>query len=132
MPGEKKQAWTLVELLIVVVIIGILASLALPNYKKMREGTYDREAIANLKLIAAAEKVYRLELGVYIDATDTNDVNNKLKLSLPTTAQAAWDHKVDHVTRTTFTGKGKRKADDNRVWFIDQSLEEPYSQSSGY
>ncbi len=129
MPCEKKQAWTLVELLIAVMIIGILASLVLPNYKKMRDGTYDKEAIANLKLIAAAQKVYRFEQGTYINATNTEEVNDRLKLTLPTSAQAIWDHEVVGAENTKFIGKAGRRPNHDPAWIINESIEEPYEGS---
>ncbi|MCX5697266.1 MAG: type II secretion system protein [Candidatus Omnitrophica bacterium] len=131
MPREKKQAWTLVELLIVVVIIGILASLVLPNYKRMKEGTYDKEALADLKLMVAAAKIYRLEQGTYINATNTTVVNDLLRLTLPTSAQANWDHEIVNATYVTFTAKaGRRPAPYVRIWRINETKEEPYQDSA--
>ena len=59
------KGFNLLELLIVVVIIGILASIALPNYTKSKEHALGKEAVANLKIIAAAERIAKLETGSY-------------------------------------------------------------------
>jgi general secretion pathway protein G len=50
-----RPAFTLLEFLVVIIIIGILAALALPNFGKAKEHALGKEAIANLKLMAAAE-----------------------------------------------------------------------------
>lgn len=76
---------TILEILTVIIIIGILAALALPNFGRMRERALDNEAKANLKLIQAAEKIYRMETGYYYPDVSfspvfTNDINDQLKL----------------------------------------------------
>jgi prepilin-type N-terminal cleavage/methylation domain-containing protein len=132
MPFGQKRAWTLVEFLIVVIIIGILASLALPNYKKMREGTYDKEVIAVLKLICAAEKLYRLEQGTYINATDVEEINGYLRLTIPTTSQANWLLKVVQADYTSFIAKALRRlaSPEDRIWWVNESMDEPVQGGS--
>jgi prepilin-type N-terminal cleavage/methylation domain-containing protein len=56
-----RTGFTLTELLIVVVIIGILATLALPMFIKSVEKARAGEAVTNLNLIKAAQKIYFLE-----------------------------------------------------------------------
>ncbi|MDD5165918.1 MAG: prepilin-type N-terminal cleavage/methylation domain-containing protein [Candidatus Omnitrophica bacterium] len=91
---KRKSAFTLLELLVVILIIGIIAAIAWPNYIAMKEHEHDREAAANLRLIMAAEKVYRMETNLYYDAGDTTGVNDNLRLALPTGTTAIWGYKT--------------------------------------
>lgn len=69
------KAFSLIELVIVVVILGALAAIALPNYNKAKEHALGKEAIANLKIIAAAERIIRLETGNYAACNCSTAVN---------------------------------------------------------
>jgi len=60
-----RNAFTLLQLIIVVVVLGILAGISIPQYTKLKERTFAKEAIANLKLIAATERVYYDENSTY-------------------------------------------------------------------
>ena len=55
---RNKKGFTLLELLVVVLIIGILASIALPQYKKAVEKAKLSEALTTVKSIEGA--IYRL------------------------------------------------------------------------
>ena len=65
-----KKGFTLTEILIVVVIIGILAALALPRFMRQDERGIVAEAVAMLSAIRQAEESYRLENSVTTYATD--------------------------------------------------------------
>ncbi len=72
-----KKGFTLIELLVVVLIIGILASVALPQYTKAVEKARASEAIQLLGDLYTAEQVYFMQTGSY-----TNDLS-LLDLQLP-------------------------------------------------
>lgn len=95
----KKRGVTLLELLIVVMIVGVLATLATVSYTGIKEETVDKEAKANLRLILAAQRIYRMEVGRYYPydygtISNIGDINTKLKLLLSTAANRSWNYSV--------------------------------------
>ena len=58
---SRKSAFTLVEIMIVVAIIGLLAAIAIPNFIKAREASQKNACIANLKQIEGAKQTWALE-----------------------------------------------------------------------
>jgi len=83
------RGFTLLELLIVVIVIGILATLAIPSYNRSKEQALGKEALTNLRLIAAAEKIYRMETTTFWPSAGTSwslaEINSNLRLYLTTT-----------------------------------------------
>lgn len=77
--GGYSSGFTLTELLIVVIIVGILATLALPMLVKTIEKAKLGEAASNLNLIRTGQKIYFLQYGSFSPTiTDLNieDPNN--------------------------------------------------------
>jgi len=118
------------ELIAVVIIIGILAAIAIPRYTTSKERAIGKEAIANLKLIAVAEKIYRMETNganYYPDSgaeTNIANINSNLKLSL---TETNWDYSITGGA-STFTAYADRQGSGgylNCQYSINQSQEEP-------
>ena len=64
---KKIKGFTLLEILIVVIIVGILAALAIPYYVKTAESSKAAEAYANLNALRQAEWVYYGKSGNFAD-----------------------------------------------------------------
>lgn len=128
----KNKGFSLLELLIVIIIVGVLATLLLPSFRPARESALNDEARANLKLIQAAEKIYKLEYNFYFPApagsTNTNevDINQYLKLALPA-ASIKWNYSISTVG-SNFNASAARvdpPSDYTRTWWTNSSSEEP-------
>lgn len=64
MKKTSRKGFTLVEIMIVVVIIGLLAAMAVPAFNKVREEARRKAIINNLRQVASAGQQYILENGV--------------------------------------------------------------------
>ncbi len=62
--NTSSQGFTLVEIMIVVVIIGLLAAMAIPAFQKVRTSSQDKAVLNNARQMAAAADQYFLENGV--------------------------------------------------------------------
>lgn len=77
----NQKAFALIELLVVVLIIGILAAVALPQYQKAVEKARMAEAVTLVRAIANAHQLYYIANGSYLSATEID----KLDIEIPGT-----------------------------------------------
>jgi len=69
--NRKSKGFTLVEIMIVVLIIGILLAIAVPNFLKARETSRTKTCIANLRQIEAGKEQWAMETNQASTATPT-------------------------------------------------------------
>jgi type IV pilus assembly protein PilA len=61
----NNQGFTLIELMVVVVIIGVLSTLAVVGYRKLVDSSHATEASHMVQAIRVAQESYRAETGSY-------------------------------------------------------------------
>jgi type IV pilus assembly protein PilA len=64
MKKNNSQGFTLVEIMIVVVIIGLLAAMAIPAFQKVRQSSQDKAVLDNARQLSVGADQYFLENGV--------------------------------------------------------------------
>ncbi|MDQ8194321.1 prepilin-type N-terminal cleavage/methylation domain-containing protein [Coraliomargarita sp. SDUM461004] len=64
MDTKSKKGFTLVEIMIVVVIIGLLAAMAIPAFQKVRATSQEKAITNNLRQLSSGADQYFLEYGV--------------------------------------------------------------------
>lgn len=63
MQRKRRQGFTLIEIMIVVLIIGILLAIAVPNFIRARAASRYRTILANLQQIDSATTQWAMESG---------------------------------------------------------------------
>src|SRR3712207_162392 len=81
--NRKNRGFTLVEIMIVVLIIGILMAIAVPNFIRARESSRRNSCIANLKQIDSAKEQWAMDnraaAGAAVAMADLTGANGYLK-----------------------------------------------------
>jgi len=103
--NKQREGFTLIEMVVVIIVVAILASLALPRYRKTVERAKNKGAKSSLELISAAERINYYEIGAYVSCTSASDCNSKLRLSL---SDKDWDYSVA-ATSDNFTATAQRQ-----------------------
>lgn len=74
--GRRQAGFTLIEMLVVVLIIGILAAVAVPSYLKSVETTKADDAVALVNMIGTTNKMFALDhSGTYVVGTFPTTAN---------------------------------------------------------
>ena len=77
----RPKAFTLVELLIVIIIVSIIAAFGIPSYTKSMGRAKARDAINNLSIIHAANAIYKIRQGSNVSG-DLASLNSSLQLNV--------------------------------------------------
>ena len=103
---RSTKGFTLVEIMIVVVIIGLLAAMAIPAFQKVRASSQDKAVLNNLRQLSSAADQYFLEKGVstvaQTDLVGTNS-SNYIK-ALQTVANETYDATITQGLGVSATG----------------------------
>ena len=74
MPKRHLSGFTLVEILIVVVILGILAAIVVPQFATASQSATQASFITNVKSFGDATELYRVTYGTYPDDASTGEL----------------------------------------------------------
>ena len=128
MKGEKGV--TLIEVMIVVVIVGILAAIAIPAYNDYVTRSRRSDAFTALETVRAAQEMYRAEQGFYAGAIGS---------LAGCGAAMAGDNYTISITRTdnthftalaAATGGGKQAGDRYPQFRVNQDGTQDYYDTS--
>ena len=104
---NSQKGFTLIELMIVVVIIGILAAIAIPNFIAMQNRAKEGSTKANMHTLQLAAEDYGVQNeGVYSAICDASHVGNLLPGNFKnpfSTAALPWEDRATFAANPTAT-----------------------------
>ena len=124
---RNQKGFTLIELMIVVVIIGILAALAIPRFMASTTRSKQSEAKEILKQIYVMERAYRQEYDTYwgngVSADAANPTNfARIGVEIMTVSRYQYSIVQDAITFTVTANAPNPGLDDDAApdtWTID-------------
>ncbi|MBI5149669.1 MAG: prepilin-type N-terminal cleavage/methylation domain-containing protein [Candidatus Omnitrophica bacterium] len=100
--GERSRTtkgFTLIELMVVIVIVGIIAAFGIPSYTKSIQKSHERDMAAQLTAVHAANLLYRSYNGKYWDTAASSknmaEINSALSLNIIANDGTTYDYNSD-------------------------------------
>ncbi|MBI3654586.1 MAG: type II secretion system protein [Acidobacteria bacterium] len=129
----KEDGFSLIELLIVVAIMGILASIAVPHLLRSRQAAYEANAMRYIRSWSPGQELYKRAHGYYADTDEIMVTEGFISKGLKAGSadDAAYNYSIDSESRnpdntpntTLWWGRARRKSGYTGMnsYYVDQT-----------
>ncbi len=114
----RTQAFTLIELMIVVAIIAIITAIAIPSLTNARKAANEARAISTLRTLSTVQEQYKTRFGGYASSPD--DLQDTGYVDIIFDEYALLSYTFSRHTWSLSAGP-TTPSDGDRFFFVDQS-----------
>ena len=139
MHTNHKSGFTLVEIMIVVVIIGLLAALAMPAFQRIKEHSEDTRLLNDLRVFSGSMKTFILEQGRYPEDSSSGAIPEGLEEYLKAglwnegpSIGGDWDVELNSFGVTSAIGVHRFTVDDTRLLNFDSKYDDGNLDTGSY
>ena len=102
----RTRGFTLMEMMVVVVLVGIIAAFAIPNYQKTVRRGHERDMIMQLTALHGGCEIYKAKTGAYWsdDLGNFTAINDTLQINIIPLDETTYDY------QSPFAGSGTYRA----------------------
>ncbi len=127
----RKSAFTLVEIMVVVAIIGLMAALAVPAFMKVKIASQNSRLANDLRVFANLIEVYLMETGEYPEDSNSGvlpggfaDYVKPAQWDLEPSIGGVWDVEYDSYNIVSAVGVHRYTVDDQQIQAFDQRFDD--------
>jgi len=118
-----KKGFTLIELLIVIIIIGLLATMAVPQYQKLVDRAKRVEAITMLSSIGTASTMYYIQQGM--PSTTISASANDLYVAIPSNTKWVYRNTTNVTTGGVDNFQWLAANKNTTAWIVAMKIDMP-------
>ena len=118
-----KKGFTLIELLIVIIIIGLLATMAVPQYQKLVDRSKRVEVITMLSSIGTASTMYYIQQGM--PSTTISASANDLYVAIPSNTKWVYRNTTNVTTGGVDNFQWLAANKNTTAWIVAMKIDMP-------
>ena len=140
---KRRGAFTMIEILVVVVILGVLAAVVLPQFLGVGDDVREITFVTDARIFVEAAKRYMIDTGEYLEDSESGELPNgwepyiqEDKWTSGTTIGGVWDVELDSfgikfALGVHFNGEGATR-DDEYMQRIDARFDDGDLATGGF